>query len=346
LTITVAELQQELREILSADSPPDHESLSRRVRSGVEAMRSQPDAVRPESPEGAPGGLVRLRPELPTVVVPDIHARPDLIISVLSLEAPKYGIERPLIHALADNRAQLVFVGDYVHAEGRARARWRKAFQEFQTGYSRRSAMDEEMTESLGALQMVALLKATFPESFHGLKGNHENIANEDKDGNLPFGKFVYEGAMVAEYMHRFYGGDPFDAVYEFEKTLPLLAVGSHFIVGHAEPQRFFTTQELLEYRSRPDVVYGLTWTANDEAEPGSVEEMLEHFLPQSDPEDRIYLGGHRPVSGLYNMRAEGQYVQIHNPDLFVAAVLTSNRTFDPAKDVVEIPDSRSAVDG
>ncbi len=346
MIITLQDVKSELRRLLELDAPPDPEEVADRATAAVEVMRGMSPRVRPRNERDEIGGIVHLRPELPTVVVPDIHARPDLIVSVMSLNAPKYGVEKPLIEELAEERAQLVFVGDYVHAEGRARARWRQAFQEFQTGYQRHSAMDEEMTESLAALEMVAVLKHAFPETFHGLKGNHENIANENKDGNLPFGKFVYEGAMVAEYMHQFYGGAAFEAIYELEKTLPLIAIGSRFIVGHAEPQRLFSREELLDYRNRADVVYGLTWTANDEAERGSVEEMLDHYLPQSDPEERVYLGGHRPVSGLFHTRAGGSYIQIHNPDLFVAAVLTSNRMFDPARDVIEVPTSRSAVDG
>ena len=316
------------------------------MHAGISAMESLSEQDRPSDSDGRPGGLVLLRHETPTVVVPDIHARADLIVSILGLTAPRHGIDVPLLQALSERRAQLVFVGDYVHAEARARARWRRAFQEFQTGFSRRKAMDEEMAESLGTLQMVALLHAALPQSVSGLKGNHENIANEDAEGNLPFGKFVYEGAMVAEYMHQFYRGAPLEAVYQFEKTLPLLAVGSHFIVGHCEPARFVPREELIAYHGNAEVVRSLTWTANDEAQPGSVDSMLEHYLPYTDLKDAVYLGGHRPVSGLFYLRAGGRYVQIHNPDLFVAATLSSGRKFDPSRDVIEVPESRSAIDG
>jgi hypothetical protein len=335
-----------LREILSRGAPPDPEKLAHVMQSGVSAMESVSEERRPRDRDGQPGGLLQLRQEIPTVVVPDIHARADLVVSVLGLSAPRHGIDVPLIEALAEARAQLVFVGDYVHAEGRARARWRQAFQEFQTGFSRHSAMDEEMKESLGTLETVALLFSTFPENVYGLKGNHENIANEDIEGNMPFGKFVYEGAMVAEYMKRFYDGPAFEAVYRFEKTLPLLAVGSNFIVGHAEPARFIPRDELIERHTNADTVMALTWTANDEAEEGSVQAMLDHYLPYSDIATAVYLGGHRPVTGLFNTRAGGRYVQIHNPDLFVAAALSSGRPFDPTRDVIEVPDSRSALHG
>ena len=316
------------------------------MEAGTAALEELSPHFRPRDTDGDPGGLVQLRPEVPTIVVPDIHARADLVVSVLGFRSARHGIDVPLIDALAEGRAQLVFVGDYVHAEARARERWRQAFQEFQTGYSRRAAMDEEMAESLGTLQTVALLFAALPQGVIGLKGNHENIANEDVEGNMPFGKFVYEGAMVAEYMNRFYAGRPFETVYRFEKSLPLLAVGSSFIVGHAEPARFVGRDELINGMGDPDVVSSLTWTANDEAESGSVAQMLEHYLPHADSSASVYLGGHRPVTGLFTTRAMGKYVQIHNPDLFVAAALSAGRPFDPARDVVEIPDNRSALNG
>jgi hypothetical protein len=141
--------------------------------------------------------------------------------------------------------------------------------------------MDDEMYESLTALQIVALLKRAYPDRVHGLKGNHENIANEEGRGNHQFGKFAWEGAMVAEYMNRFYPGDPFDGVYRFEHDLPLLAVGDTFVVTHAEPAEFFTFDEIRNYRDHPHVVEGLTWTDNDAADPDSVAVTLALMLPE-----------------------------------------------------------------
>ena len=330
----------------AADAPPTSAELERDMTAGVTALESEPEDRRPRDERGRPGGLVRLSPDLPCVVVPDVHARVGLLASLLAFTSPRHGLEAPLVEALAAREAQLVFVGDYVHAEARARDRWIAALGEYEEGYLDHGAMDQEMAESLSALRFVAVLKAFLPDVVHCLKGNHENIANEEAGGNLPFGKFVSEGAMVAEYMERFYSPQANGAVYRFEKSLPLLAVGGRHIVGHAEPARFFPEHEVVDYRRRPDVVLGLTWTANDAAEPGSVDQMLAAYLPQAPAWERVYLGGHRPVSGWYHLRAGGSYVQIHNPSAQIAAVVMPEGVFDPDVDVVEVAEDWSALDG
>jgi len=343
---TVAELIRSLRHISERSTPPAADETACELEAACAVLDNEDAQLRPADSGGLPGGVVYLRPELPLVALPDIHGRVELVLSALSASYPDHGIDEPLLHALDSGRAQLLFVGDYVHAEARARERWMRALKEFTRGFKKHAAMDQEMNESLGVLQVFALLKQTYPDRVHGLKGNHENISNEEGEGNHAFGKFVLEGAMVAEYMQRFYPGAAFEAVYRLEKSLPLLAVGSSFLVSHAEPARFFQREEVIEYRSSPDVVEGLTWTDNDQAEPGSVYAMLEHYLRHSEPHEAVYLGGHRPVENLYALRAEGSYVQFHNPTRYVAAIPPVNRVFNPDRDVVELQKNRTLFDG
>ena len=93
------------------------------------------------------------------------------------------------------------------------------------------------MRESLGLMEMVMECKSAFPGRFHFLKGNHENIANEEGGGNHPFVKFALEGFMVADYMRLLLRRRrSWPATTSFEKELPLLAVGSGFLASHAEP--------------------------------------------------------------------------------------------------------------
>ena len=341
----VTPLRQELREIAETATPPDQDALGGDLTAALAVLYNEKSPTRPLDIEERPGGLVYLRPDLPTVIVPDIHARVDLVLSVLSLSLLPWGVPGALIDALSDESAQLLFLGDYVHAEARAARRWLIAFEEFQDDYSRHSAIDQEMAESLAVVRLIALLKSRFPPLVHCLKGNHENIANEHRDGNIPFGKFAYEGAMVAEYMRRFYPS-VFDLLYDFEKALPLVAVGPGFTAGHAEPARFFGKEEIINHRRDPEVVAGLTWTANDAAASGSVAEMLTALLPERAAHTALYFGGHRPIKGLYNLRAEGRYVQLHNPDRFVAAVIPTERSFELDGDIIEVPQSRAVVDG
>ena len=295
-------------------------------------LADESEAYRPRASDGASGGLVQLDPDRITVVVPDIHARMELVLRMLSHRPESAGRDEQLLTLLHSGEAQLVCVGDYVHAETRAHRRWLAAYEEFADGYVRHEAMDEEMRESLGTVEMLLELKRAVPGSVHLLKGNHENIANAAGGGNLPFGKFAYEGAMVAAYMEQFYGDEVLNAFARVEGLYPLLAVGGHFLVTHAEPQAFYSREDVIEYRSKPEVTFGLTWTPNDGAEAGSVERMLEHYL---GTRDAFHFGGHRPVRGAYALRAEGRYVQLHNPDAQVIAVLSPERSIDLSRDVI-----------
>jgi hypothetical protein len=311
---------------------PEPEAFEDLLRRAGNLLATEPETYRPHAADGMAGGLVRLGVDRITVVVPDIHARMDLVLRVLSHRLESAGRDEQLLTLLQTGEAQLVCVGDYVHAEARAYRRWLQAYREFSVGYEEHEAMDEEMRESLGTVEMLLELKTAYPELVHLLKGNHENIANEEGGGNLPFGKFAYEGAMVAAYMEQFYGDEVLGAFAHVEGLYPLLAVGPHFLISHAEPQAFYSRGDVIEYRSNPEVVFGLTWTPNDGAEAGSVEEMLSHYLGTTEA---LYFGGHRPVRGAYALRADGRYVQLHNPDAQIIAVLPPQGPIDLTRDIV-----------
>ncbi|HYW84958.1 MAG TPA: hypothetical protein VFB30_16975, partial [Spirochaetia bacterium] len=230
-----------------------------------------------------------------------------------------------------------------VHAEGRAAQRWQDAQGEFLDEFRSHRNMDEEMRESLGVMEMVMEVKRRYPAFFHFLKGNHENITNQSGGGNLPFRKFALEGAMVLAYMRQFYGSLLLGQYARMEKELPLLAVGPGFLLSHAEPATFYSPSQVIGYRSNPDAVAGLTWTDNDDAEPGSVESMLRYYLGEAGAVKGLYLGGHRPAIGSYRLRAGGKYVQIHDPERFVIANLPSDGPIELERDIVCI-DERSIL--
>ncbi len=200
------------------------------------------------------------------------------------------------------------------------------------------------MVESLGVMEMVMLVKSNYPRHFHFLKGNHENIMNEHGGGNYPFMKFTNEGAMVTEYSKKFLGDAFLNSYYRFEKNFPLLAVGRNFMVSHAEPKRFFPQEEVIGYRNNGDVVEGLTWTDNGRSQPGSVQEMIGSYIKKSEREEACYFGGHRPVVDLYSSRAEGKYIQIHNPNRFVIASIKPGTGIDLNRDIVELENGAGVI--
>ncbi len=336
-------LREQLDGYRSARTVPSPSALDEALRTVNSVLASEHETIRPLDRFREPGGLVVLDRDLPTVLLPDIHARPGLIWAALSYVLPD---SATVLEGILAGSIQLVCLGDYLHGEGRVRERWRRALTEFSDGFALHEAMDGEMTEGLAVLMMIAALKSAAPTRIHLLKGNHENIANETGAGNRPFGKYAYEGAMVLEYLRLFYTEQLIARVSEFEKRLPLLAIGPHYLISHAEPARFFSREEVIEYRGRDEVIYGLTWTDNDQAETDAVDRMLEHYLDPSEAPTAFHFGGHRAVRGRYSLRAGGRYVQIHNPSRYIMALLAADRTAELTRDVIELSAPEDANDG
>ena len=209
--------------------------------------------------------------------MPDLHARADFLEAVLDWRPPAFGAgpaalkNRPaLAELLAAGEAQLVCLGDIFHTEvGSAGRRWAEAFAEYASNWAAHRAMDEEMGLCLSAASLVLETKLAYPKQFHCLKGNHDNIADEEGRGDHPFYKFAAEGEMVASWFEARYGRELLGAYREFELGLPVLALGDRFIASHAEPARALGREEIVEYRGHPDLVEALIWTANGEAEEG-----------------------------------------------------------------------------
>jgi hypothetical protein len=311
-------------------APPGGALLLASTQGALAALEAETRDRRPPDREGRPGGLLQLDPGIPTILVPDIHGRRELLLRVLGYAAQP-GMRT--MEALALGRIQVLCLGDGMHAEARAADRWHAALGEFQEDYRRHESMDEEMRESLGVMGIVMEAKRSFPSHFHFLKGNHENIANAEGDGNYPFRKFALEGLMVVSYMRRFYGEEVLAAMARFEKALPLLATGRGFLASHAEPRTFFPRERVIEYRGDPEVVAGLTWTDNGEAAQSSVDAMLEHYLGADSP-GAFYFGGHRPVPGRFGLRAGGRFVQLHNPGRMAIACLAAEGDIDLGRDI------------
>jgi hypothetical protein len=265
-----AALIERARALAGAPRPPARAELSALVDSAKAALEKEDSRLRPRDSMGRPGGLLAL-PALPTILVPDLHARPRFIASVLRWTPP--GLARSVASLLESGGANLLCLGDVVHSEyGSAQRRWTAAYHEYVSGWMSKASMDEEMGLSLTAARIVLEAKVAFPAYFHYIKGNHDNISDEEGRGDHSFYKFAAEGEMVASWFAAAYGEALLASYRELELDLPLLALGSRFVASHGEPAFALSRSDIVEYRSRPEVAEALIWTANGEAEPGSVE--------------------------------------------------------------------------
>ena len=337
-TLSTDFLSRRISEIRDRRRPPKAKAYQALLERVTRILRYEDTDVRPADDMVLGGGLVYLDPHRDTIIIPDLHARLDFVAALLAFRQSG-GLS--VLEELEGGFAQLVFVGDGMHAEGRAASRWREAQIEFLRNFRRRRHMDAEMRESLGVMEMVLELKAAFPRAVHYLKGNHDNIGIERGNGNYPFMKFAMEGPMVTGYIERFYGADFLESYARFERAMPLVAAGAHFMISHAEPARAYSRYEVLNYRRYGDVVEGLTWTADEQSQPGSVERMIREFLEPRFWNEGLYFGGHRPVRDLYNRRANGRYVQIHNPTKHIIARIRPYQQIELDQDIIEIPVTR-----
>lgn len=270
----------------------------------------------------------------PVIVVPDIHARPEFILKLMNMEFDG----KPLYKALSEKLLYVVLAGDLMHSESRGRERWLKALDEFENGNVSGPNMEREMKESLGAYLACVECKIRFPECFHILKGNHENIRNSCDNGNYSFRKFVYEGEMVVTYMNEVYGEKIIDAISEVEGLLPVAAVFQQCMVSHAEPKKFYDRVSLQDSPVEPSTIFNMTWTSNGESEEGCVSRMLHEMTKEKKLGfDTSYFTGHRPVSGKYSLRQNGRLIQLHNPREMNVAVVPVDRGFDPETDIVSL---------
>ena len=314
---TMAGLAESIHAIASASGYPDPIAFGDLAGDVISVLASEDVLLRPRSPSGLPGGLIRI--DTPYVaVVPDLHGRVALLDDLLCCPTPTLP-DATFLDLLAGRELSIVCLGDILNTEGPQGAdRWRRAARRLSAVHDMRGLlgpeMDEEMGASLRSLQLVMTLKTHLPGVFHCLKGNHDNLGNFNADGDSAFYKYAMEGAMGAEWSRLRYGEEIIMKVRRYERLLPLIAYGRRFCASHAEPAFAMSVEDLLDYSDRPDVVRALIWTGNGEASENSVIETMKALLGPGPGETGAWLTGHRPVAGNYSLRACGRLVQFHNP--------------------------------
>ena len=339
-------LKNELKSFCDTQQLPSGDELIHLINASVCVLESEDSSYRPQglAADGSkmPGGLIDFctdnSQKLPLVVVPDLHARGDFILKILDYKlCYKENTEDTLFHLLQKGLVRIVCVGDLLHSESRQYERWMKALKEFKKGNCTGKAMTSEMHEGISLMQMICMLKISFPSNFHFLKGNHENIMNSNDDGDFSFLKFADEGNMVRDFLTQTYGQNILTVWSRWEHDLPLCAAFDNCVVSHAEPAVSVEREDIINYRVRDDIVSDLTWTRNDEAAKDSVQKSLENLIGKKRAVNAVWIGGHRPIEGKYALRQNGKYIQIHNPEQENIAVVFPEKMFDPETDIYSV---------
>lgn len=334
---------RQLEQVLKQNEFPTHDFVFELANEVSFTLEKEKTDYRPLDDEGLAGSLLDFsKSNVPIIVIPDIHARPEFILNILNYSLPEGFLPKvrktyTVFEALHKGHINLVCVGDALHTEASTKERWELALKEVDNGLYTGPAMSLEMLAGINTICALMLLKKYYPENFHFLKGNHENIMNSSEGGDYAFRKYANEGYMVREFIHEFYGDDILYLLNCVEKSLPLVYQAAACVISHAEPKFVFTKSQIINARYYSDVVSGLTWTANDEAEEGSCKGIIQNLNEKANLEDYVYLAGHRAVTRNYNIRQNGLFIQIHNPKKQNICLVPKDRKFDPEIDIKNV---------
>jgi hypothetical protein len=192
----------------------------------VNALLEEADS-RPRDSAGRPGGVIEISPETTPIIVGDLHAKVDNLLTILS--------SNRFLEWLGRGRATLLFLGDAVHQE--------------------EEELLEEMDSSLMMMDLIFKLLLAFPRRVAYLSGNHDSFSHEVTKEGVPQGHLWREhveterGVPYRKEMERFY------------RLLPVVATSRDFIACHAGPPREAVSRErLINIRDHPRLMHQLTW--------------------------------------------------------------------------------------
>ena len=313
---------------------PSSEYLFSLLKKVNEVLVSEDDFYRPKTEDENLGGFLSFDDNLPTILVPDLHARYNFLKKLLNCKKiPNQNLS--VYELIKENKLRVICLGDGLHSEKRGKERWLKAYEEYSNGNIVNKYICKEMAEGLSLMCLVMQTKCEFPRNFHFLKGNHENILNETSDGNFSFFKFASEGEMCFDFMVNQYGVEITELYADFESNLPLFVKGKNFLASHAEPAFYMRKNQLINSMKDGDLIKALTWTRNGDVEDLPAIQMLDEFLPEFP--DSLYFAGHRPVYEKYELRENNRFVQIHNPEKMNVVYIEPNRKFNFETDFISL---------
>jgi hypothetical protein len=283
-------------------------------------------------------GIVELKNQnVPTIVISDLHARRDFLMNVLSQQDQDgYCV----FDLMEKGKINVVCLGDGMHSENREN--WKvfdpnpargEGFMELNP-----QKMEKEMIASLGLMKIVMELKANFPESFHYVRGNHDDIG----ETITKFMKYVPEevggeSGVVKWWTEKYFGKDFLDKWVKFESMLPLVVRGKGFVASHTISKDLLTRDDINNRNQ--NAVNQLLWTDNRDIGDISPEnqKIFKDNLRDLGAANSKWIIGHRPVHGKFRSQFEGQLIQINSSQKQLVAIVPSDETFDPEKNIFDL---------
>lgn len=183
---------------------------------------------RHEDSLGNPGCLLELPDHITPILVGDLHAQLDNLLTILS--------ENAFMECLERGTAALIVMGDAVHQEQPGRL--------------------EEMDSSLLIMDLIFRLKVTYPGQVFFIVGNHDGFHHELMKQGIP------QGLLWEKHVSATRGETYREQLQLFYQLSPLVILTRDFIACHAgPPRRKISRETLIDAHQFPDIVHDLTWS-------------------------------------------------------------------------------------
>lgn len=170
------------------------------------------EPLRQRDSRGMPGGVVHLPKKMVPIIVGDLHAQVDNLLTLLT--------QNRFLEAMSEGRATMVILGDAVHSE-----------------------MDgcmEEMETSLLIMDLILRLKLWYPQQVFYVRGNHDSFSEEiGKDG-------IPQGLLWARALRETRGEAYKRAMDRFYELLPFVVLSKTYVACHAAPPRGKVDMDML----------------------------------------------------------------------------------------------------
>ena len=243
-------------------SPPAATATLKQVNA---LMRN--DSGRQQDALGNPGAVLELPDHVTPILVGDLHARVDNLLTVLS--------ENAFLDSLEKGTAALIILGDAVHPEEPGRL--------------------DEMDSSLLMMDLIFKLKLQFPDRVYYLIGNHDSFLHEIMKQGTPQG-------LLWERHVRSSRGEAYKTELElFYQLSPLLVLAKNLVACHAGPvRRKISRATLIEAHQFPDIVHDITWNRIRTAAfpAGYTRSDVRQFRKGLEVDsDTPFIVGHHPCS-------------------------------------------------
>ncbi|MBF0264266.1 MAG: metallophosphoesterase [Gammaproteobacteria bacterium] len=158
------------------------------------------EKYREKNNEGKPGGVIQIPDKCKVVIIGDLHARIDNLLTLLS--------QNNFLSEMENNRVRIVVLGDAVHPEVKGHY--------------------DEMESSVLMMDLIFKLKLQFPEQFFYIRGNHDSFSEElSKHG-------VSQGILWKKKLKKLRGNSYLKEMEKFYEQLAYVAFSKHFVCAHA----------------------------------------------------------------------------------------------------------------